>query len=310
MRAKLRALGRVEAALEQRAKNRRLDRRPILVRGIAKELQFIGVERQHVIAIEQPAVEARDAAIAKIRAFAHGPKQRPRPFRKLAGVADGMLEAIAHQFGGQQLDVFGKQCKQHLHEKRCDLGGRKATLFEELRDLGKAPCDLLGDRRRALGWPQLLGVGEHQAQQFARADIGQIRIGEALDARAIASEGDMHLVVGDVAGNQDGRIIEVFFIQQELLVGGAQIGVFILGLVFPGEVVAHPNIGKASTPAGLGQRLLEAIERPAIVGLVWRWYAEQAAQINKMLLNRRAFVECGFFLFGNELSGAGGVAHG
>jgi hypothetical protein len=65
-----------------------------------------------------------------------------------------------------------------------------------------------------------------------------------------------------IADDQERRVFKVFAVQEELLVGLFQALVF--AFVFPGEFVAHPDIGPAFA-AGLVDAALEGV--PGAVGI-------------------------------------------
>ena len=74
MRAELRALGRVQAALEQRAQDRRVDLAPIEGGGLQRRLDLFPRQRQGVIAVEEAAVEPGDGFETDAAACGHGAK--------------------------------------------------------------------------------------------------------------------------------------------------------------------------------------------------------------------------------------------
>ena len=76
VRAQLGALGLVDDALEQRAEDRGVDVRPVVVAGAAQGGAHIaGHVVGHGAVVEQPAVEVGDAARAILAAAAHGGEQ-------------------------------------------------------------------------------------------------------------------------------------------------------------------------------------------------------------------------------------------
>ena len=58
-----------------------------------------------------------------------------------------------------------------------------------------------------------------------------------------------------IAHDQQGRIFQVFAIEQELRIGGLKI--LMLALVLPAEVAAHPDVGPAIAAFGLLDALLK-----------------------------------------------------
>jgi hypothetical protein len=309
VRPQLRPLGGVQAALEQRPEDRRLDLAPIQLCRLAQELQFVGVEWQDLLVVEQPPVELRHPLDPKVIAHPHRPKQRPHPRYELLGLEDRLSNALRHQLAGQDVDVLGEQREQHFHEERRDLRGREAALLEELGDLREPPGRQFGDRRLALDRPQLFGVGEDQPQQLASVGVGQVGVGELLDAGLIAGEGDVDSIVGDVAGDEDRRVVEVFLVEQQLLVGGVEVRVLAFGLVLPGEAVLVPDIGEAGLAARLGQRLLEAVELAFSVGLNRPLQAKQMAEGVEVRLGDGLLVELDPLPVLDEGADGSGISH-
>ena len=146
VRPKLGAFRPVKPALKERAEDPRLNFRPIMAGCIGKQGQFISVERQHFVIVEQPPIKARYTVYAKIATFPHRPKQPPRSVWKLTGVKDRLTNALTHKLRRQQLHVLRKQRKEHLHKEVGNLGWGKPP-FKRLRDFGKTPRNRLCNRR-------------------------------------------------------------------------------------------------------------------------------------------------------------------
>jgi hypothetical protein len=71
-------------------------------------------------------------------------------------------------------------------------------------------------------------------------------------------------------------VFQVFAVAQQLLIGGGQ--VFVLALVFPGEMLAHPDVGPAFAAADYGDAEFEGVPGAVGVGLCGLGLAEQVAE--------------------------------
>ena len=86
-----------------------------------------------------------------------------------------------------------------------------------------------------------------------------------------------------VANDERGRILQVFAVVKQLPIGGGEVGV--VALVLPAEVFALPDVGP--TPIASAQSFgagLERVPLTACIGLVRRLHAEQATEVDEVLL--------------------------
>ena len=90
-----------------------------------------------------------------------------------------------------------------------------------------------------------------------------------------------------VAGDMDGRIFEPGRVMSQLLHGLVQVALLLF--VFPGEEPLLPDIGPAIAAADLGRALFEGEMVAHWIILGGRGVVEQPAEVNEMLLRRRAF---------------------
>ena len=89
------------------------------------------------------------------------------------------------------------------------------------------------DPRRGLVQAERVWFDEHRAQHVQVRRAGQVRELERGDPLHRASEVRVYLEAVQVADYQERRVLQVFAIDQELLVGGG--AVLVLALVLPGE---------------------------------------------------------------------------
>jgi hypothetical protein len=96
--------------------------------------------------------------------------------------------------------------------------GSTPSALDGIPNAGEAFSRLLGDGFLALDRLELFRVGKDQPQQLAVAGVFKLGVRELEDPRLIASESDVNFVAGDVADDEDGRIAEVFLVEQQLCV--------------------------------------------------------------------------------------------
>jgi hypothetical protein len=155
------------------------------------------------------------------------------------------------------------------------------------RQLGEFDRRVLGKRLARALRAQLLGVRERPFQQPQTPRIGQFR------QRDLVRLGDR---VGEVGAEHDARdvghhqqrwIAERPGIEQQLAIRRVEVAALLL--VLPGEAVAPPDIGPAGLAGKAGGALLERVVLAGGVA-VRRRLVEQTAEVDEMLLARRAFV--------------------
>ena len=108
-----------------------------------------------------------------------------------------------------------------------------------------------------------------------------------MDLGAGAGEVGVDLDQVHIADDERGRVLEVLAVVEQLAVGGGEVGV--RALVLPAEAAAPPDVGPAlAAGAGPFRAGLEGIRLAAGVALVGRRHAEQAAEVDEVLLRGRA----------------------
>ena len=111
MRAELRALVRVEPALEQRAQDRGVDLRPVERRGLERGLDPGLVQRQRGIVVEEPAVEPCHRLEPDPAAGGHRAQEVPRQALELLGPLARVLQHPGKHVVGQQTHVLGEHAE-------------------------------------------------------------------------------------------------------------------------------------------------------------------------------------------------------
>ena len=302
MGAQLAALIRIQAALEQGAENGGFDGRPVEPGQFPQGLDIGPVQRQRLAAVEQAAVEPVDRFEADASAGGHGPEQFAQHRFQFGRVILAGVEQPGEQALRQQADVLGEQAEQQPDADMADAPGIVATSAQGQGQVAEAAGGGFGERRRGLPGPQPLRVGEGPLEHLARLGVAQVVQRDDAHRRHGAGEGGVDDDAVDIADDQQRRVFQRRRVQLQLLEGGLQ--VLPLALVLPAEAGAPPDIGPAVAAAGLGRPVLEGEPLAGRVGLGRRGLVEQPAQVDEMLLRRRALLERGVPPFANE-----GVGH-
>ena len=259
VRADLRALVGIEEALEQRAEDRRVDRRPVLPGDVAQDVERVRVERQRLVVVEQAAVEMQDVFEAVFAARAHVAEQFRQHFlralRHFVAALRQRVEQPLEQVVLQQVHVLGEQAEHDAVEEMRDLLRRVARHAQPLGDGGEILGGVLGDLLAGLGGLQPLGMAEDVVQQ-ARAS----RCARGLRAKVVLLLNRVGPVGVDakplgVGDDQQRRIFQRDRIELELLIGAVEVGPVLL--VFPAEMPALPDVGEAARAVDLGDALFK-----------------------------------------------------
>ena len=172
-----------------------------------------------------------------------------------------------------------------------DLFAGGALLAQGLGDLADAARRLLGDRAAGEAGLELVRIEEDGVQDLVRAWRAQVLQAHFVHpVRRVGEVGVDHDAV-HVADDEQRRVLERLAIGQELAVGGVE--VLVLPLVLPAEAALLPDVGPAVLATDLLDATLEAERLPSRVRLCRRILAEQLAEVEEVLLGRRAFSQFG-----------------
>ena len=149
-------------------------------------------------------------------------------------------------------------------------------LSQRLGDGRERRRDALGERLPGLPWPQTFRVArERPLQPVARRRIGQIveleLVGPADAVRPVGADPEPHHVGHD----QQRRVLQRQRVLPELVERRVEVGA--PPLVFPGEVVALPDVGPAVAAGVPARSSLEAVRLTRRVGVGWRRFAQRSA---------------------------------
>ncbi len=292
VRAELAALGRVQPALEQRAEDAGVDGAPVQAAGGAQRGQVVGGQGRHVDGGEQATVEPGHVVHAEQAAALHRGKERTQLRAQPLGRHPRLHQAFEEP-AGQQAHVFGEEAEHALGEEVAHLRRRHAGGAQPLCAAGEGARGGLGDVAVGLARPVLLGREPQRAQALAHLGPGDVlqRKGVALAGRA--GEVGVDLDALAVADDEQRRALQRQRVHHELPERALQAAP--RGLVFPGEVAAQPDVGKAvgartsfqDSATGLAHAALEAVA----LGVGRLGHAEHAAQVDEMGLRAGAFAQ-------------------
>ena len=225
----------------------------------------------------------------------HRVEELPQPLGELVGALEVRLDQAREKLTGQQADVFREEAEEQAHEEVSGpLRGHSARAkafgqFGELRGGG------FGDLRGSLSGLQPAGVGEDGAQHVQRCElagrsrlvldeVGQFECEYLLLRIGVVG---VHLEAIEVADYELGRVLQVFAILEQLLIGRVQVLVF--AFVFPGKEPAHPDVGEAAASGRLGNAFLESVGISFLIHFRGGGLSENLAEADEMLLRRAAF---------------------
>ena len=153
--------------------------------------------------------------------------------------------------------------------------------------------------RRVRPWAELLGVGERPFERLAVGRLAQTVEIELVTLRdRVGPVGDDPEPV-EVAGDQQGRVLEGERIALQLI--ERPVEALAPALVFPAEAAALPDVRPAFAAGGLGGAALEAVPLALGVGVGRLGLVQQLAQVVEVRLRRRPLLEVGRLPFGDEL---------
>ena len=188
----------------------------------------------------------------------------------------------------EQADVVGEHAEDQAVDEVGDRLRGVPPLSQRLGDGRERRRHALGERLPGLPWPQTFRVGERPLQPVARRRIGQIveleLVGPADAVRPVGADPEPHHVGHD----QQRRVLQRQRVLPELVERRVEVGA--PPLVFPGEVVALPDVGPAVAAGVPARSSLEAVRLTRRVGVGWRQFAQQTAQVDEVLLRRRALL--------------------
>ena len=308
MGAELAALPWIEAALEQGAKDARVDRAPVERGSVAQRSHIQRAQARHLGALEQAAVEPRDAVGTEEATVAHRREEALQAAPQDLGLGRAVADQALEDALGQQAHVFGEEAEEALGQQVRGHVGRHTGGAQSLGRGREGVRRFLGDL--PIGAPGLEAFGRAEAapQQLALGRVAELFEPHHMALAGRAVEVGVNLDAQAVADDQQRRVVERERVRHQL----AQCGVERLagGLVLPCEVAALEDIGVAAAPARLGVETQHAFLEHIVVAALGRGCAEHGAEFDEVLLRALLFVErvsrAAWAPTGDEVVGGGG----
>ncbi len=299
VRTELAALGRIETALEQCAKDGRLNAGPVQPRDCNQRGDVVALQRQCGIAVEQPAVEPVDDLRSEVTAFTHRGEQLFELAVDARRVFRTILQYARDHFFGQQSGIFGEEAEQQFVKEMRYLLRRMPTVAQGVGKRGEQLRGLFGEGARGARRTQFFRLEEQRAQLgevIRRANFLErdgVRVGYGI--------GEVGVYLDQVGArhHQQRRIFQCQHVTLYLIQCFAQIAV--RAFVFHREKPALPHVRPAVAAAGLGRAFFKT---KGVADSVLRGgsrMAGQRAQVVEVLLIESALGELAALPLGDEL---------
>ncbi|QOV89794.1 hypothetical protein IPV69_00005 [Humisphaera borealis] len=169
----------------------------------------------------------------------------------------------------------------------------RSTVLERQRQLSDFAGDILRDALDGDLRLERLRISEDAAELVEGGRFGELGERNRMHLLGGAGEVGVDFNPGDIADDQQRRVIERFAVLQQLTVGIGEILVLALALVLPRELVLPPDVGEAVIAPGTGRRaardidaLFERVFGPLGVVLGRGGLGEHAAEADEMFLAR------------------------
>ncbi len=301
VRAQLRPLAGVQAALKKRAEDRRFDAGPIQPADLLQDAQAVAVQFQCCLIVKQAAVEVADAIRAKVATDAHIAKELLQQHPEVSRLALRLLDQAREEILWQQAHIFSEKAEEQA-DKEVRAGLRRfAVAPQNIGEPGKVGRRLARHLFRRLRRFERHGMVEHLVKHAALFRIEQIVQRQLV--RALHCVGELGVDADDlhIGDDEQRRILQRVVILEQLLI--RLIEVLVLALVLPGEVPLLPNVGEALSAGGFGRARLEGEPLAFRVVLGGRGMIQQAAEIVEVGLRAGALLERGLLPFGDKSLG-------
>ena len=225
--AKLGALAIVQDALEERAEDSRLDAAPIELGRLAENRQILRFEVKDRVIGEEPAIEMPDAerpiVVAGLRHGLEEIGQLACELARRALLAIG-LDHLPKEVVREQRNAIGEQAEENPHEEAGNLLGVSAAGGKVVLQIDEFPGRILGNTNLEGAGLELVRFGKDRAENIER---GEVRAGngpplhqvierESVDQRAGIREVRVNLEAEKVADHQQGRIVEILAVLEQL----------------------------------------------------------------------------------------------
>ena len=158
----------------------------------------------------------------------------------------------------------------------------------------------LGEGLPALPGPQALGLGHRPLELVANRRFREIVQDELVRLADAVGPVGADAEARHVGDDQHRRVLQRERVLPELV--ERRVEIRVLALVLPGEAVPLPHVSPAVAAGVLARAALEAIVVAGRIGFGRRRLAQQPAQVDKVLLGRRALLQLRRAPLGDELA--------
>ncbi len=176
-----------------------------------------------------------------------------------------------------------------------------APFAQDFGETGEFAGGFFGDVLWGLRGLEGFGLVEEGVQPTLPVLGQQIVEGDGVDALDGVGEVGVYENGVDVGYDEEGRVLQGLAVLEQLLIGFVEVGVF--AFVLPGEVVFFPDVGPALAAASLGRAGFEGEGLAGGVFFGGGGVADEAAEVDEVLLAGGAFFEGGVAPFVDEVLG-------
>lgn len=215
----------------------------------------------------------------------------------------GSLPRPGHEAGEQaafeQAHVFREEAEHHADEKVRNGLRIEAALAHGLGDFGEVAAGLLGDGLAGDAGAELVGGVKDGVEDFETAGLVEGREGDFVRAGGGVVEVGVDADDVHVAHDEEGWVLEVGAVFEELVVGGSE--VFVPAFVFPAKEVLLPHVGPAVAAGLFGRAFFKG---EGLAGGVRRGgfgMADEFAKIEEMLLGGGALGQVNLAPLGDKI---------
>ena len=206
----------------------------------------------------------------------------------------------------QEPHVLGEHTEHHSVDEVGHLLRFVAAFAQPLRQRREGRRRALGEGLPALPGPQALGLGHRPLELVANRRFREIVQDELVRLADAVGPVGADAEARHVGDDQHRRVLQRERVLPELVERGVEVGV--LALVLPGEAVPLPHVSPAVAAGVLARAALEAIVVAGRIGFGRRRLAQQPAQVDEVLLGRRALLQLRRAPLGDELARSHDVA--
>ena len=283
-----------------RAEDRRVDLRPVQRRRLECALDPLPVERQRGVVVEQSAVEPCHGLESDAASDRHCPEQVAGKLSELVRPLACLFQHPGEHIAGQQAHILREHAEHQTVDELRHRLRIVAPVPQTLREFRERRRRTLRHRLPRLARSQPLRVRHRPLELVAGHAVGEIveceLVRHAHAVRPVGADAEPRHVRDD----QQRRVLQCECVLTQLV--ERRVEIRAAALVLPRETAALPYIGPAVAAGVLPRAALEAVPLARRVDVRRCRLAEQPAQVDEVLLRRRAFLQLRRPPLGDELA--------